>query len=202
MTQLSRAQWITSYEDPTTGAFPTNTSQAIGADDLQQCMEDLSDSFVNFADDTSTNPSAANQVSSSIYFPGLSVGAFVDYTTIGSAAVLTANASPVTIVSAPGSGYAILPIAFYVFLDYNSAAYATNTTFRFEINSRAVTASNTGLLPATADRYGIMYPIDLDAGDIGNSALTFEVQTGDPTAGNSPIYVTTVYRIVPLGEIA
>lgn len=191
-----------SFKSTKDSRYADNSIGSITAQNSRDTFEDTADSFVNFTDNTSTTISAANQVSSSIYFPGISLGAFVDYTTIGSAAVLTANASPVTIVSAPGSGYAILPIAFYVFLDYNSAAYATNTTFRFEINSRAVTASNTGLLPATADRYGIMYPIDLDAGDIGNSALTFEVQTGDPTAGNSPIYVTTVYRIVTLGEIA
>lgn len=184
----------TYYADNTTGSITALTGRNI--------FEDVADSFVNFTDNTSTTTSAANQHSTSIYLPGSSIGAYVSNVTIGSAAVLTANASPVTVVSAPGSGYAILPIAFYVFLDYNSAAYATNTTFRFEINTRAVTATNTGLLPATADRYGIMVPIDLDAGDIGNSAVVFEVQTGNPTAGNSTIYVRTVYRIIQLSEVA
>jgi hypothetical protein len=88
-----------------------------------------------------------------------------------------------------------VPIAFFVVLDYGSAAYATNTTFRFEINGVAVTATNTTLLPGTADRYAMMYAIDLDVTtNLVNQALVLEVQTGNPTAGNSPLYVSCVYK--------
>lgn len=116
--------------------------------------------------------------------------------TISSASVLTSNASPVTIVAAPGTGYVIIPVKFFVFLDYNSAAYATNTTFRFEINGVAVSATNTSILPGTADRYTTLEPTDYDTTtDLKNQALVLETQSGNPTAGNSPLRVVCIYKI-------
>jgi len=202
MSTLNKTQFATTYEDSGSGRFLTNTTQAIGSDDLRQFAEDIGDSFLNITDNTSSNPSATNQFTAGMHIDALGTGAFVKYVTIGSAAVLTAKASPVEIVAAPGAGYVIMPIMIHCFLDYNSAAYATNTTFRFEINTRAVTNTNTGLLPATADRHAFLMGIDVDSASLTNSALVFEVQSGNPTAGNSPIYVCCVYRVVNTGELA
>lgn len=182
--------------------FADNSAGAITAQNSRDMYEDTADSFLNFTDNTSvTADNGDNQSSTTLWFPAYYNGCYQKATTILTAAVLTANSSPVTLVSAPGAGYAILPISFFVYLNYNSAAYATNTTFRFEINGNAVSATNTGLLPATASRYGIMHAsVDVDAANINNSALVFEVQAGNPTAGNSPIYIKTIYRIVAVAE--
>lgn len=116
--------------------------------------------------------------------------------TIETASVLTGNSVPVDIVAAPGAGYVIVPVKFFIFLDYNSVAYATNTTFRFEINGVAVSATNTTILPGVADRYTTMEPVDYDTTtDLKNAALKFEVQTGDPTAGNSPLKIVCLYTV-------
>lgn len=118
---------------------------------------------------------------------------------ISSAEILTANASPVTLVAAPGSGIVILPFAFFFKLDYNSAAYATNITCRVELGNTVVTNNNAVLLPATADTWSHMTMIDNTGltSSIENTALTFKVITGNPTAGNSPIYYTVLYAIAP-----
>lgn len=116
--------------------------------------------------------------------------------TLTSAQILTGNATPIDVVEAPGAGYIIIPVKFFVYLDYNSVAYATNTTFRFEINGVAVSATNTTILPGTADRYTTLEPTDYDTTtDLRNQAIKFEVQSGNPTAGNSTIRVVTLYTI-------
>lgn len=131
------------------------------------------------------------------------VGAYQQVTTINSAAVLTGNASPVNVTPTPDSGLVIVPIAFFVHLDYNSAAYATNTTFRFEINGVGVTNVNSTTLPGTADRFRTMLPIEYDTTtDLKAQPVKFKVQGGNPTAGNSPLYVTCIYRIVPTSNVA
>jgi len=116
--------------------------------------------------------------------------------TIPAAQVLTANATPVNVTEVPPSGWIVVPIAFLVYLDYNSAAYATNTTFRFEINTVPVTATVTTVLPGTADRYTTVIPIAYDTtSDLKAQPVKFEVQTGNPTAGNSPIRIDCIYSL-------
>lgn len=116
--------------------------------------------------------------------------------TIPAASVLTANATPVNVSETPAAGYVIVPFMFLVTMDYNSAAYATNTSFRFEINGVPVSGTNTTVLPGVADRFTTILPIAYDGTtDLRAHPIKFEVQTGNPTAGNSPIRVQTIYAI-------
>ena len=114
--------------------------------------------------------------------------------TIPTASVLVGNGTPYTVVTAPAAGYILIPVKFFIFLDYAGVAYATNTDFRFEINGVAVSATNTTILPGTADRYTTMEPVDYDTTtSLLAQAIKFEVQTGNPTAGTSNIRVVTIY---------
>ena len=177
MTTLSKSAFIAKYTDASTGEFPDNTSQLITATNLRNQAQDIADSFVSKDTDISSAP--------------LTVQVGID-----SPEVLTANGTPVVIVAAPGAARVIVPIMFYVFLDYGGSAFATNTTFRFEINGVAFTATNTTILPGTADRHTTIIPIAVDTTtNLSNQPLVFEVQTGNPTAGNSPIFVKCVYKI-------
>ncbi len=176
MTQLSSSAFIAKYGDDTTGEFPTNTSQVIGSENLRNQAQDIADSVYFKQGDNSFTEAIQVQLPSIV--------------------VLNANSAPVEIVPAPGSGNIIMPVMFEVYLDYNSAAYAGNTTFRFEINGVAVSSTNTTTLPGTADRYTLMLPTAFDTTtNLQNQPLVFEVQTGNPTTGNSPIYVKCVYKI-------
>lgn len=119
--------------------------------------------------------------------------------TMTAAQINASNTTAVTVVDAPGAGYILIPVKFFLFLDWNSVAFATNTTFRFEINGVAVSATNTTILPGVADRYTTMEPVDYDTTtDLKNNAIKFEAQTGDPTAGNSTIRVITLYTLKSL----
>lgn len=116
--------------------------------------------------------------------------------TIATGAVLTGNSIPVNVSETPPAGYIAVPIMWLVYLDYAGVAYATNTTFRFEINGVAVSATNTTVLPGTADRYTTILPIAYDTTtDLRAQPIKFEVQTGDPTAGTSPIRIVTIYTL-------
>jgi len=118
--------------------------------------------------------------------------------TIPSAQVLTGNSIPVNVSETPPAGYVCVPIMFLVTMDYNSAAYATNTTFRFEINGIPVSATVSSVLTATADYFKSVLPIEYSTtNDLRAQPIKFEVQTGNPTAGNSPIRIQTIYALRP-----
>lgn len=201
MAQLGKTAFETLYGTSGT-TFPDNTIGSIGADDVRAFGNDLADSFLNITDNVDLAPISTGGIPGTAdVLATAATGAFIKKIEIQSAAVLTANASPVTCVAAPDATYMILPIAYHVGLDYNSAAYATNTTFRFEINGVAVSATNTTTLPGTADRWTMM-PVQYADTTTSLSAqpLVFKVLTGNPTAGNSVVTVTVIYRIVfPIG---
>ena len=123
--------------------------------------------------------------------------------TIPTASVLTLNATPLTIVSAPGSGKYIEIISASCSMTYVSAAYATNTTLQL-INEGATAAQlhNTAALIGTTTKNTKF--IDATAAAAGgtqaitNTALQVKVATGDPTAGDSDIKVKVTYRIVTI----
>ncbi len=195
MAQQSRTTFENTFNDSGTGLFKNNTSGDIGADDVRTLVENLTDSYVNITDDILTSAQTHPGGSTTVLSSYRSI--FYQRKDISSASVLTANATPVEIVAAPSAGYMIVPIAYHVCLDYNSAAYATNTTFRFEINGVAVSNTNTTILPGTADRYTIMHAIDVDTTtSLAGQSLVFEVQTGNPTTGNSAIYTGVFYKVV------
>ena len=192
---------VSSFKSTKDTRYADNSAGAITAQNSRDTFEDTADSFVNWTDGivsvgTSSDQFNANKV------PNANItGAYRASGSISSALILTSNASPVSLIAAPGAGNIILPIMFFVSLDYNSAAYATNTSFRFEINGVAVSGTNSSILPGTADRYTSMLPVAFDTTtDMRNQPLVFETQTGNPTAGNSLIYYTIIYRIIPTLE--
>jgi hypothetical protein len=120
--------------------------------------------------------------------------------TISSAAILIANATPVTLIAAPGSGKKIQILSISIFLDYNSAAYASNTTMNISYDGVYLINSNSTFLTNTTDTwrdvpgYG---DTDINA-DLSNKAIMFNVSGGNPTTGNSPMNVYIVYKIITL----
>lgn len=123
---------------------------------------------------------------------------------IATAAVLTLNATPLTIVAAPGAGYAIELIRGSYKLTYNSIAYATNTTLQLISAGASVPqgSSVSTALAATVTQMSDINTINSPTGSqtkiLENVALQVKVSTGDPTAGNSAIKVYILYRIITL----
>lgn len=124
--------------------------------------------------------------------------------TIPTASVLTLYTTPLTIIAAPGAGYAIEVISAAYRLRFNSIAYATNTTLRLiqDTADVPVGSSVSTALAATitqmSDLNGITNPTSGQTKIIENKALKVQVGVGDPTAGNSDVDIYVTYRLITL----
>jgi hypothetical protein len=121
--------------------------------------------------------------------------------TIASADVLTLNSTPITIVGAV-AGYAIEVVSASVKIDFNSAAYATNTTVSLICSgASSVQYRINACLNATttSHRVGEQSTASLasDTQLLTNSDLHVYVAGGNPTAGDSDITVYVNYRLIP-----
>lgn len=111
-------------------------------------------------------------------------------TVIPAADVLTLNSDPVQVVDTAPAGFAIFPVRGVVQFSGGSVDYATNTVIVVGVH----------LLGDIGDR---SQPIGLSSTNsastffIGN-ALFATVQSGNPTAGNSDLTITTFYYLVPI----
>ena len=119
---------------------------------------------------------------------------------IASADVLQLNSTPLTIVSAPGAGYAIEVISASAKLTYGTVQYATNTVLQLVTtggNDAQVDWIST-FLSTSGNAIGRAVNIYDKSNLIENAALTVTVETGDPTAGDSDITVYVYYRIIAI----
>jgi len=120
--------------------------------------------------------------------------------TLSSAQVLALNTTPITLVGAV-AGYAIEAVSVSVAIDYNSAAYATNTNLIIITDTASNPQfKNIDLLTQTVDAVWKFPEVTPPSGTqlIANKALTASVVTGDPTAGDSPITIFVNYRLLPV----
>lgn len=115
--------------------------------------------------------------------------------TIATGAVLTLNGTPVGLVSDPGAGIAVAPTELILTMDYNSAAYATNTKLQLTAGSNVITEIEF-FLDASADR-GMVVSIPIQ--DLYFSEGIFlTVADGNPTAGNSAVKWKLKYKIITI----
>lgn len=121
--------------------------------------------------------------------------------TVSSAEILAINTTEKELIATPWVGYVIVPESFVFFYDYNSAAYATNTTLEVRYTDKTgakVTADVTGLIDATADDYALAQCVASLVVPVPNSPIILTAATGDPVTGDSPVYVTINYKIIQL----
>lgn len=119
--------------------------------------------------------------------------------TLTSAQVLTLNGTPVTLVPAPGAGRGIIVHNVVGRVDYNSAAYATNTTVEFRYTDGSgtkVAVDMASLLAATADKTQHVQGATAEFTVTPNAPVVARVATGNPATGNSPIEFTVFYAEV------
>jgi len=140
---------------------------------------------------------------------GLNTG---DYGVVGlykdvqvtSAQILALNATPVTLLAAPGANKFIAVTSMMLFLDYNSAAYGgiaagEDWTIRYTDASGATLATieTTGLLDATSDQIRLVLPTTAAAfTPVANSPIVLHQSTGEITTGDSPVYFRMFYDIL------
>lgn len=165
--------------------FLDNTTGLITPLKFRNFITNMIDSFVNNTDD---------------------VGVFSTEVSIATADVLTAYATPVELVPAPGSGKIVLPLAVLTSMDYNSAAYATNTTMRFgwdgaSAGTAVLYGTQGSIINQTTDMIAWFLPTSGSVASLTgavNKNFCFSVSTGNPTAGNSPLVLYTIYLVITL----
>lgn len=120
-------------------------------------------------------------------------------TSVTSAQIKALNTTPITLVAAQGSGYAIQPLSVLFHYNYSTAAYATNTNLQVWYNgyTNNLITSNTVLL-GVASTYSLSLPVSgtLTAADLDNKALVLTVLTGDPVTGAGTLDVYVTYALV------
>lgn len=120
-------------------------------------------------------------------------------TDISAAQILAGFATPVTVVPAQGANKVIIPIAFIIRMDFVTAAYATNTTFNFQINGVSVSGTITDVLTAVADQVRILLTPSLTTTtNLVNLPMTWQVLVGAPTAGGGDMKISVLYTVVDM----
>lgn len=121
--------------------------------------------------------------------------------TIASADVLQLNSTPLQIVAAQGTGTVIEVVSAFVKIDFNSIAYATNTTLQLiNAGSDVEQVSSTTLDASVAQiaNFNQSTPAAAQTQITENTALQVSVRSGDPTAGDSDITVHVTYLVKTL----
>lgn len=135
---------------------------------------------------------------------------FVRYTSVAvsSAELLAINATPKTIVAAPGAGFTTIIHRALLVLDYNSAAYANNGILGlYETDAAGTLLTGTltlaSFLAQTADTQKELHPTAASATTgmtrLANKAVVLTQATGESITGDSPVDVHCWYSIVPHG---
>jgi hypothetical protein len=127
---------------------------------------------------------------------------------VSSAELLAINATPKTIVAAPGAGYTTIIHRALLVLNYNSAAYANNGILGlYETDAAGTLLTGTltlaSFLAQTADTQKELHPTAASATTgltrLDNKAVVLTQATGESISGDSPVDVHCWYSTVPNG---
>lgn len=124
------------------------------------------------------------------------------FAAVTAAQVKALNATPITLVAAPGAGFALEFVNAEIFMDYGAAAYAgiaagEDLAIRYTDGSGTICGAveATGFLDQTTDQLRTVTPGSAVATGIAeqtptaNAALVLHMLTGEITTGDSPLYL-------------
>jgi hypothetical protein len=124
---------------------------------------------------------------------------------ITTAQVLALNATPITVIAAPGSGKTIQFEGAYVMLDFATTGYVAGAgedlVFRYTNGSGKIvsTAVDGTILAAVADAIQFVGPAYADpsvTAETANAALVAHIVVGEIVTGDSPLKIRVFYRVV------
>jgi hypothetical protein len=125
----------------------------------------------------------------------------VSEVTLTAAQVLASFTTPIALVAAPASWKYTVVDKVTVSVDYNSAAYATNTTLEIRYTNWSwtkVTADVAWILTATADKAVSVWWIEAELVHTAAAAVVVCTATWNPITWNSPIKIRTLYRTLTI----
>jgi len=122
--------------------------------------------------------------------------------TIPTAQVLTAFSAPVAFGLTVPAGYYVNPMQIQVYVDFNSIAYATNTSLYVgAIGATVNIAVNSNVLAATTSKIALIPIITTPSSGqvqyVSGADLEVYVGVGNPTAGDSDITIVLTYVLIP-----
>lgn len=133
---------------------------------------------------------------------GSKIGNYTADITITTAQLLALNATPQSLIPAPGAGFIVVPKMATLFLDYNSAAYdgiaaGEDLVIRYTNGSGAAigTVEATGFLDQTTDQTRLIQ-FAFNGTPAANAAVVLHMSTGEIATGNSPLKIKLHYDII------
>ena len=121
--------------------------------------------------------------------------------TMTTAEILAGYTTEKTLIPAPGAGKAIKVDEIIASIDYATTVYATNTCIEFRYTDKSwtkVSADLDNILLAVADEAISVWGIEAELQMTLNAAIVANIPTGNPTAWDSDIKITVIYRIVTI----
>lgn len=121
---------------------------------------------------------------------------------VSSAEILALNATPKTIIPAPGAGKMILVDKILIAYDYGTAAYTTNINLSLTGGGLQDYTMTSAL--GQSNDYSLMYIVNGNSGTstllsaLANTACTLTVPGGNPLAGDGSLTIYVTYVIVTL----
>lgn len=137
-----------------------------------------------------TDPSSAQDVATKNYVDSALSGAVIQSVTkvISTAEILTGNSSPVVLLAAQGAGTFIHVMSPIIMRwNYNTAAFATNTTAAVYYNSTGALTTADNVISLANKRYQTLPTLGVGLPDASmeNVPITWVVSTGNPTGGGT-----------------
>lgn len=140
-------------------------------------------------------------------FKAIELGNLVQYAvlkkTITSAQLLALNGTPVELVPAPGAGKAIEFLSAWIHkpagIAYAGIASGEDLAIKYTNASGAqvnTSVESDSFLDQTTKQTRFTKPIVTEVIPVVNAALVLHLLTGEITTGNSPLYVTVIYRVI------
>lgn len=156
----------------------------------------------DMASDSATEPPSQQSVKAYVDAQVASAGGSLQSATVtlSAAEILDLNSTPKQIIAAPGANKVISVHRAFLIYTFVTSAYATNTTLRIYWNGVSTTpVGYNNLLLVTENRHYTSVGNTLaGAFDASNKALMVEVQTGNPTGGDSTIKIIVEYSIIDI----
>lgn len=131
---------------------------------------------------------------------------FSDLVDISSAELLALNATPKTLVAAPGAGKALILLDASVQLNFATTEYDgiaagedLNINYTDGSGDTVATVEATGFLDASADALRHVYPLAAAAiTPVENAPLVMHMATGEIATGDSPLKVRVNYKVIDI----
>lgn len=114
--------------------------------------------------------------------------------------ILALNGTPITLISAPGTGKAIDLLSASARLTYGTTTYAANTALHIRMNTAGsdYLANNSNVLGHASNAFGTFDLAEGVNNIIENKAVEVFVSGGNPTTGDGTLDIYVTYKITTL----